>query len=690
MMKSYGLKFVKMDLQVHTPASTCFADKTVTPSQIVEIAEQKGLKAIAITDHNTGQWVDQIKDAARSKKITIFPGVELTVGDAHIHLIALLDIERGTAEIEALLSRLGVLPSNFGQRDTFIDKSVNEVIQIVTNEYKGLCFPAHIDSTSGVFKEMRGQPRIEIIQNPNLLAVEAVNIEEVSKFLNGTDPEYKRRLAVIQSSDNPTIDKDGQKIISGQNAGKHSLEGIGYRFTHFKVDEKPTLESLRQCFVDPEVRIRSMSAFREAKYPYINSMKIAGGFLDGVTFEFHPGLNSVLGGKGVGKSLIVEFARFALNQESTQLEILTDHESKLDNRLEQYGIVELDYCDETGKSIKIKRTYNKSEEHPFEGEAEGAYVAQLYPVLFVSQNEIIKIAENPEQQLQFIDRFFDFHTFVEKIATLREELLRLDQQFADRLRSVHKRSELGKKRKTIEEEIEKLNRQLANPEFTNFSGYEEKNRFLVRQYQFLKGIIDLVPKQLTFEKTVAPVIIPSLKDDQHAKRINDIINDAILTARKDLQSLISNLKISLEQIVVEYDKFRPIFEEEKKKYEEIVRNSGGDAKSLEATRKRQLGLMDDVLKQIGVIENLASDLSEINDQRDKKLQEYFGLHDEYYRIRKEKSEKIEKDCDDKIKIEIKAATNREEFRKKLQQMKVGSYLTGEEIDLPPVYVPMLS
>ena len=87
MKKTQGLFFRKFDLHIHTPASKCFYDKNVTPEQIVQKAIQMKLSAIAITDHNTGEWVDKIKIAANKTNLTIFPGVEITVGDAHNHII---------------------------------------------------------------------------------------------------------------------------------------------------------------------------------------------------------------------------------------------------------------------------------------------------------------------------------------------------------------------------------------------------------------------------------------------------------------------------------------------------------------------------------------------------------------------------------------------------------------------------
>jgi predicted metal-dependent phosphoesterase TrpH len=88
-----GLRFRKLDLHLHTPASRCFGDKSVTAEMIVAEAIQKGLAGIAVTDHNSAAWVDLVKAAAEHSDIVIFPGVEITCmgGTSGIHIIALFD-----------------------------------------------------------------------------------------------------------------------------------------------------------------------------------------------------------------------------------------------------------------------------------------------------------------------------------------------------------------------------------------------------------------------------------------------------------------------------------------------------------------------------------------------------------------------------------------------------------------------
>jgi ABC-type lipoprotein export system ATPase subunit len=89
----------------------------------------------------------------------------------------------------------------------------------------------------------------------------------------------------------------------------------------------PTLEGVRQAFVVPATRIRFpiglSTQWGHVKHvqfldspapdwPRIASIRIDGGFHSGLNFDFAPRLNAVIGGKGAGKSTLIEILRYAL------------------------------------------------------------------------------------------------------------------------------------------------------------------------------------------------------------------------------------------------------------------------------------------------------------------------------------------------------------------------------------------
>ncbi|MBX2865618.1 MAG: PHP domain-containing protein [Leptolyngbyaceae cyanobacterium MAG.088] len=74
-------------LELH--CHTTFSDGTLTPTQLVERAAAKGVKALAITDHDTISGWDEARRAAQPHGLEIVPGIELstTYNDRSMHIL---------------------------------------------------------------------------------------------------------------------------------------------------------------------------------------------------------------------------------------------------------------------------------------------------------------------------------------------------------------------------------------------------------------------------------------------------------------------------------------------------------------------------------------------------------------------------------------------------------------------------
>ena len=81
-------KFI--DLHVHSTAS----DGTLTPSQLVSLAEEKNLKAFALTDHDTTAGLQEALEASESSSVKVIPGIELSTTwlGRDVHIVG-LDID---------------------------------------------------------------------------------------------------------------------------------------------------------------------------------------------------------------------------------------------------------------------------------------------------------------------------------------------------------------------------------------------------------------------------------------------------------------------------------------------------------------------------------------------------------------------------------------------------------------------
>lgn len=676
-----GLYFKKLDLHIHTPASSDFqkpagkSDSEIA-KLIIEKALSEKLDAIAITDHNSGEWIDIIKTEAHNKNLIVFPGVEITcVGGRGVHIIALFDQSKNKEHVKALLSRLELEPEAHGKETAIVNKSPNDVINEII-KCEGLAILAHINSSHGVFEEMEGQARINIIQNKNVAAAEATDYFNEEKkqrkkraidFLDGTDENYKTKLAVFQSSDNPAANSHG-----------HTVEGIGSRFTYFKM-ETINIISLKNCFNDPDVRIRH--EIKEKKvFPVIKKIKINGGFLDGLEMDFHQGLNSIIGSKGSGKSLLIEFLRFGLNQEPTNENILTDHESKLENRLKIYGEIELELKLDTGNIIKIKRQYDPSNNNPFI-EGNEVDVSRIFPVLFLSQNEIIKIAEDNEEQLKFIDRFFDFKDFQEKIFEHENELKDLDNQLASGIKAYLEMLNLGIKVKTKETTLAELDSKLKSPIFDRYSKSEMRNQGIKNSISYINNLKSKNISALKlFNDIPSASIDPQIIDEPLFKRITDIINKSKDIIAETFTNMERDFDAKVKQI---YDETKDFFSTHKKiseEYESHVKTSGGNYQTLANKRQILNREINDLNQRYGKLKENSEKIKDINNARHDLIEKIENIRKEYTTIRKEKCKMFSLESADKLSIEIQEATNIDVFREKLIQLKRGSYLREVDID----------
>lgn len=74
----------KMDLQVHTTAS----DGKMTPAELLTEAKERGVRYLAITDHDTVDGYLKAREEAKRLDLHLIPGIEWNIegpeGELHI------------------------------------------------------------------------------------------------------------------------------------------------------------------------------------------------------------------------------------------------------------------------------------------------------------------------------------------------------------------------------------------------------------------------------------------------------------------------------------------------------------------------------------------------------------------------------------------------------------------------------
>ncbi|MCS7150492.1 MAG: PHP domain-containing protein, partial [Caldimicrobium sp.] len=75
-----------VDLHTHSNAS----DGTFSPRELIYLAKREGLKALALTDHDTVKGLEEAYETAKEEELPFLCGVEISVkfdGPGHFHLL---------------------------------------------------------------------------------------------------------------------------------------------------------------------------------------------------------------------------------------------------------------------------------------------------------------------------------------------------------------------------------------------------------------------------------------------------------------------------------------------------------------------------------------------------------------------------------------------------------------------------
>ena len=154
------------DLHTHSCLSPC-GDDDNTPNNIVGMASLCGLDILALTDHNSCKNCPAFFEAAKKHGIIPIAGMELTTSE-DIHVVCLfesLDDALSFDEyVESNRIKFKNKPELFGHQRV-LDKEDNPVLEIedllinatnisisqvgeIVRNYRGVCYPAHIDRES--------------------------------------------------------------------------------------------------------------------------------------------------------------------------------------------------------------------------------------------------------------------------------------------------------------------------------------------------------------------------------------------------------------------------------------------------------------------------------------------------------------------------------------------------------------
>ncbi len=428
-----GSRWWKFDFHAHTPGSDDYGKgpdqatlKQCTPKEWLLDYMRAGVDCVAITDHNTGAWVDQLKDALEELRadshsdyhaLHLLPGMEISVNGG-IHVLAVFDPSKTTSDLDALRGAVEYQGTP-GHCNGVTRKSFIEVVDAIASA-GGISIPAHVDEDNGLF-EVTGTTLQQALDCEDIFAMELI------------DPEYQKPQSYIGKSLCWTE-------ILGSDA-HHPSGAVGQRhpgshFTWVKMGS-PSIEGLRLALLDGPLSIRRSDQGTHDPNEHaplvLESIEVSQarylGRSQSFAIELNPWLNAIIGGRGTGKSTVVEFLRIALRRED---ELPDD----LHAEFEKYGRVYPDREDGglLTNDAAISTIYRKNgsrfrvqwnpagDLEPIEQEIDGDWhraegdIQQRFPVRIYSQKQIFQLAKTPLALLRVVDEApeVDRHSWSER------------------------------------------------------------------------------------------------------------------------------------------------------------------------------------------------------------------------------------------------------------------------------------
>ena len=104
----------RCDLHSHSR----FSDGTLSPTELVKLAEAQGISALALTDHNTSEGLPEFMEAGRQSSVITVPGCEFsTEWNKHeIHIVGLFFRRKHWSEINHFLEQAHIAKNASNQR----------------------------------------------------------------------------------------------------------------------------------------------------------------------------------------------------------------------------------------------------------------------------------------------------------------------------------------------------------------------------------------------------------------------------------------------------------------------------------------------------------------------------------------------------------------------------------------------
>lgn len=653
-------------------------DAQAHAESIVAKAAEVGVSVLAVTNHNDVSGVATFQDAVKGTGITIFPGFEASSSEG-IHVLCLYSPDAKIPKLERFLGELGVRDTRASS--TLSSHSFDEILETVRAQ-GGITIAAHATNEKGLLDTLTGQARIKAWRNHQLLAIQIPGSVDslplnLRKIVENRDMQHRR--------DHPAGATLAVATLNAKDVMKPEDLEDRSATSWIKMSEV-SIEGLRQAFLDPDSRIRLNPVEGEPhlvdEHAEIVSLDWQGGFLDGESIYLNSNLNVLVGGRGAGKSTVIESLRYVLGLEPKGEAAHNAH----------VGIVRQVLRSGTKISLQVRcrrpttceYLIERTVPNPAVVRDENGAVSNLRPdellprVEVYGQHEISELSRNPEKLTRLLDRFVK-----------RDQSL--PRRKADLRRSMEKtrRSllEIGEELRLVTDRLATLPGLEEKLERFRDAGFEDQLRersLLVREERVLDSISshlsplrecldslrDEVPIDRLFLSSKALDDLPGKESLRAADPVFDRLNRDLYEVAQLFTEALKRADDSLAEIRSLWSNRKRDVEADYERILRDLRQSAVNAEEFISLRRAIEGLQP-LRERQSLLRRLEREHQE---RRTEMLAEWEEIKAEDFRLLDRAARKVSGKLLNRVDVKVTAAGNREPLYQLLRS-KIGGRLT---------------
>lgn len=324
-----GAHFHKCDFQVHTPRDINWSgDRAITDEQrkaysadFIQACRDKKLDAVAITDHHDFAFFRYIKDAsvneldtngellAAVERITVFPGIELSLSVPPCQALLILDSDFPVEALHRILTKLSLVPAPDEEyRTANTERIAGAIVMGLQSLYDMLDSMVEVKGRYIILPNVSEGGNHTLIRSGH--ADYYKNMPCVGGYLDGSIEQLGTGRRDIVDGKNREYGNKAIGIFQTSDNRRRDFANLGTHTTWAKWAE-PTAEAIRQACLAKESRLEQQ--IPELPGVFVSEINITNSkFLGPVSIKFNKQYNSFIGGRGTGKSTVLEYLRWGL------------------------------------------------------------------------------------------------------------------------------------------------------------------------------------------------------------------------------------------------------------------------------------------------------------------------------------------------------------------------------------------